>query len=84
MIRLATAFPTDQRPALARALLLQQRGNLQGAQAALAQARALKPEQKGHTALDRVATAWGLAALKGPSPQPTAKPQTLPTGSNTP
>jgi tetratricopeptide (TPR) repeat protein len=83
LIQLATAFPTDQRPLLAKALLLQQRGQLIKAQAALAQARTLQPGQS-RDLLDRVASAWGLEALKGPSPQPTAKPQTLPTGPNSP
>jgi len=83
LIQLATAFPTDQRPLLAKALLLQQRGQLQKAQAALAQARTLQPGQN-RDLLDRVASAWGLEALKGPSPQPTAKPRTPPTGPNNP
>lgn len=83
LIRLATAFPTDQRPLLAKALLLQQRGNLQGAQAAVAQARSMQPE-RNLGVLDRVATAWGLDAIKGASPPPTVKSQKAPTGPNNP
>ena len=38
LVRLASAFPKDQRPILAKALLLQERGDHAAAQAALAQA----------------------------------------------
>ncbi len=77
LIRLANAFPKDQTPILARALLLQERGNTSGAQAAIAQARALKPG-KEDPRLDAIATAWGLESLKGPSPggSRSAKPGT--------
>ncbi|MEB3235869.1 MAG: tetratricopeptide repeat protein [Cyanobacteriota bacterium] len=71
LVKLATAFPTDRRPLLARALLLQQRGQVKAAQTLLAQAQALKPGQRDPK-LDRVATAWGLAGLKGPSVRPPA------------
>ena len=67
LIRLAAAFPKDQTPILARALLLQERGNTSGAQAAIAQAKALKPG-KEDPRLDAIAAAWGLESLKGPSP----------------
>jgi Flp pilus assembly protein TadD len=67
LIRLAAAFPKDQTPILARALLLQERGNTKGAQAAIAQAKALKPGQE-NPRLDAIAAAWGLESLKGPSP----------------
>jgi Flp pilus assembly protein TadD len=67
LIRLATAFPKEQTPILARALLLQERGNTSGAQAAIAQAKALKPG-KEDPRLDAIAAAWGLESLKGPSP----------------
>ena len=67
LIRLAAAFPKDQTPILARALLLQERGNTSGAQAAIAQAKALKPGQE-NTRLDAIAAAWGLESLKDPSP----------------
>ena len=67
LIRLAAAFPKDQTPILARALLLQERGNTSGAQAAIAQAKALKPGQEDPR-LDAIAAAWGLESLKGPSP----------------
>ena len=67
LIRLAGAFPKDQTPILARALLLQERGNTSGAQAAIAQAKALKPGQE-NPRLDAIAAAWGLESLKDPSP----------------
>jgi predicted Zn-dependent protease len=67
LIRLATAFPKEQTPILARALLLQERGNSSGAQAAIAQAKALKPGREDPR-LDAIAAAWGLESLKGPSP----------------
>ena len=67
LIRLATAFPKEQTPILARALLLQERGNTSGAQAAIAQAKALKPGREDPR-LDAIAAAWGLESLKGPSP----------------
>ena len=67
LIRLAAAFPKDQAPILARALLLQERGNTSGAQAAIAQAKALKPGQE-NPRLDAIAAAWGLESLKDPSP----------------
>jgi len=67
LIRLAAAFPKDQTPILARALLLQERGNTRGAQAAIAQAKALKPGQE-NPRLDAIAAAWGLESLKAPSP----------------
>ena len=67
LIRLAAAFPKEQTPILARALLLQERGNTSGAQAAIAQAKALKPGREDPR-LDDIAAAWGLESLKGPSP----------------
>lgn len=67
LIRLAAAFPKDQTPILARALLLQERGNTRGAQAAIAQAKALTPGQE-NPRLDAIAAAWGLESLKDPSP----------------
>jgi tetratricopeptide (TPR) repeat protein len=73
LIKLATTFPADQRPLLARALLLQQRGKVAQAQQLLAQAKSLKPAQVDPR-LDRVASAWGMAALKAPSASETAKP----------
>jgi tetratricopeptide (TPR) repeat protein len=77
---LASSFPNDQRPLLARALLQQERGDLKGAQQSLAEARARRPGQSDER-LDAVAAAWGLAALRAPSPPPSpAKP----TGSESP
>jgi Flp pilus assembly protein TadD len=67
LIRLAAAFPKEQTPILAKALLLQERGDSRGAQAAIAQAKALKPGQQDPR-LDAIATAWGLESLRGPSP----------------
>jgi len=71
LVKLAAAAPADQRPLLARALLLQQRGNLRQAQELLAQARRLRPGQVDPR-LDQVASAWGLSALRAPSPPRTA------------
>jgi len=67
LIRLTTAFPKDQTPILARALLLQERRDTKGAQAALAQAKTLKPG-KQDPRLDAIAAAWGLETLRDPSP----------------
>ena len=67
LVNLATAFPADQRPLLARALLQQQRGDVNAAQATLARARSVNPGQND-SRLDQVASAWGLAALRGSSP----------------
>ena len=67
LIRLAAAFPKEQSPILARALLLQEGGNTKGAQAAIAQAKGLKPGQQDPR-LDAIAAAWGLESLRGPSP----------------
>lgn len=64
LMELATAFPRDPRPLLARALLQQEAGQTAAAQTTLAQARelsgpALKPQ------LDQLAAAWGMATLEG-------------------
>ena len=67
LIRLSTAFPREQTPILARALLLQERRDTKGAQAALAQAKALKPG-KQDPRLDAIAAAWSLERLRDPSP----------------
>lgn len=83
LVKLTATFPADQRPVLARALLLQQRGNLKAAQALLVQAKALKPGEP-NTKLDQVATAWGLAALKGSSPSPQGRPASPPPGRGNP
>lgn len=83
LIKLAAAFPADPRPLLARALLLQQRGDLKGAQNSLAQARNLRPSQ-ADPRLDQVASAWGLAALRAPSRSGQGSPRQAPSGSNTP
>lgn len=83
LIKLAAAFPADPKPLLARALLLQQRGDLKGAQNSLAQARSLRPSQ-ADPRLDQVASAWGLAALRAPSRSGQASPRQAPSGSNTP
>lgn len=69
LVRLASAFPKDQRPVLAKALLLQERGDHAGAQAALAQARSLTPGVEDHR-LDAIAAAWGLESLREPSQKP--------------
>lgn len=72
LVRLSSAFPKDQRPILAKALLLQERGDHQGAQAALALARSLTPGVEDHR-LDAIAAAWGLESLREPSPKPTLR-----------
>ena len=64
LMELATAFPRDPRPLLARALLQQEAGQTAAAQTTLAQTRelsgpALKPQ------LDQLAAAWGMAGLEG-------------------
>ena len=67
---LMTAFPNDQRPALALALLLQQRGNAAGALEALDQARARGgPDDPNKASLDQLAASWRLKALRQPPPK---------------
>ena len=83
LVRLAAAFPADQRPLLARALLQQQRGDLKAAQNTLATARGLKPGEP-NSKLDQVASAWGLAALRAPSRSPKPQTQKPTAGSGTP
>jgi hypothetical protein len=66
---LRQAFPADQRPALAQALLRHNQGNLGGALQALDQARQLgRPDAPNRQALDRLAASWRLKALRQPSP----------------
>jgi predicted Zn-dependent protease len=73
---LLLAFPSDQRPALALALLRQQRGQLDGAIEALDQARDRGgPDAANRAALDGLAASWRLKAqrqspAKAPSPAP--------------
>ena len=80
--KLAADFPRDPRPLLALALMRQEQGDSQGAQDALAQARARQPDNKD-TRLDQVAASWGLSSLrkagapKAPSPA-TKAPETAP------
>lgn len=70
--KLATDFPRDQRPVLARALLKQEQGDSKAALALLAEARQRQPD-KPDPRLDQVAAAWGLAPLRrsltAPSPK---------------
>ncbi|MEB3316564.1 MAG: tetratricopeptide repeat protein [Cyanobacteriota bacterium] len=68
---LMEAFPSDRRPALALALLRQQRGQLKGALEALDQARERGgPDATDRTTLDRLAASWRLKALRqSPLPQ---------------
>jgi tetratricopeptide (TPR) repeat protein len=73
LIRLASNFPQDPRPLLARALVEQERGQLVAAQASLAAARALTPG-KGDQRLDRLAAAWGIQALRNPKDTNAKKP----------
>jgi tetratricopeptide (TPR) repeat protein len=65
--RLAGDVPRDPRPLLALALLQQEQGNSKAAQESLALARSRQPD-KDDPRLDQVATSWGLAGLRGPSP----------------
>lgn len=67
LIQLSTRFPKDPRPLLARALIQQERKDYKAAQNILAQAKALGGE-KGDPRLDQVATAWGLAEIRGKGP----------------
>jgi Flp pilus assembly protein TadD len=64
LIRLATLFPADPRPLLARALLQHGQGQLAAAQASLSEARRRQSDPEQQRQLDRLAAAWGLAALR--------------------
>ena len=67
---LLDGFPSDQRPALALALLREQQGNLAGALQALDQARQRgKPDAPNRATLDRLAATWRLRALRQPPPK---------------
>ena len=74
------AFPRDPRPALALALLRQERGNLTGALEALDQARERSgPDDPNRATLDRLAASWRLKASrqappKAGAPSPAAPP----------
>mgnify|MGYP002629366161 FL=1 len=72
LLKLATEFPSDQRPLLARAMLQQERGDINGAQESLALARSRKTGPSDPR-LDQVAAAWGLAPLRDPSSMPPGK-----------
>jgi tetratricopeptide (TPR) repeat protein len=75
--KLASDFPSDQRPLLARALLRQEQGDSKGALELLAQARQRQPDQ-ADPRLDQVAAAWGLEPLRKPAkaPSPAGPPAT--------
>ena len=75
LLALAGRFGEDPRPLLARALLQQEKGDLAGAQATLGEARNRQRETKVQEQIDRVAAAWGLAALKGPGSDQSQAPQ---------
>lgn len=62
LLKLASDFPRDPRPLLARALLQQEAGQIEAAQASLAQARGLS-QGPLIAQLDQLATAWGLASV---------------------
>jgi tetratricopeptide (TPR) repeat protein len=62
LIKLASDFPRDPRPLLARALLQQEQGRTAAAQTTLIQARALTSGPL-NAQLDQVAAAWGLESL---------------------
>lgn len=74
LIRLATNFPNDPRPLLARALLQQEQGQQAQAAATLAEARRLESDPQQQARLDEVAAAWGLQTLREPSPAPNPPP----------
>jgi tetratricopeptide (TPR) repeat protein len=83
--QLVTAFPLDQRPLLALALLRNGQGNRKGAMDALAQARLRSPDPgKPDPRLDKLAASWGLAALRAPSGSGSAPKSPEPTGNRTP
>jgi tetratricopeptide (TPR) repeat protein len=77
---LLVAFPTDQRPALALALLRQQRGQIDAALESLNQARERGgPDATNRATLDALAASWRLKALrqspaKDSSPAPPSAP----------
>ena len=73
--RLAGDFPRDPRPLLALALIKQERGQTEEAQALLQQARARAGSASG-ASLDRVAAAWGLGSLRRRTSASAAETQT--------
>jgi hypothetical protein len=74
--QLAAGFPQDQRPLLGLALLRHNRGDLKGAQEALAQARLRSPDaDQPDERLDKLAASWGLEPLRAPA---AADPKTAP------
>jgi hypothetical protein len=79
-LALMQTFPSDQRPALALALLRQQRGNGPGALQALDQARERGgPEAPNRAALDQLAARWRLKALRqSPAPAGGSSPPAPP------
>ncbi|MEB3322982.1 MAG: tetratricopeptide repeat protein [Synechococcaceae cyanobacterium] len=86
--QLVSAFPQDQRPLLALALIRHDRGNLRGAQEALNQARLRSPDPgKPDPRLDELAASWGLAPLRAPagsSPDPKKEETPEPSAPRTP
>lgn len=74
LIRLATSFPNDPRPLLARALLQQEQGQQAQAADTLAEARRLESDPQHQARLDEVAAAWGLQGLREPSSAPSPQP----------
>ncbi len=66
--KLAAGFPQDQRPLLGMALLRHDRGDLKGAQAALAQARQRSVEGgEADERIDKLAASWGLEPFRDPA-----------------
>ena len=85
LIKLTTRFPNDHRPLLARAMLQHERGEDSAAQQTLAEARRRQSDPQAQEQLDRVAAAWGMAALKGSgSGSSPAKPTALPAAPESP
>jgi len=78
--QLVVAFPLDQRPLLAQALLRHEQGNRKGAMESLAKARLRSPDPaRPDPNIDKLAASWGLADLRAPAGSGSA-----PTGHRTP
>lgn len=84
LIRLATRFPDDPRPLLARAMLQHERGQRQEAMQSLNEARTRQTDPKAQQQLDRVAAAWGMQVLKDPESDRIQQPPRASAGSESP
>jgi tetratricopeptide (TPR) repeat protein len=73
--QLVVAFPLDQRPLLAQALLRHEQGNRKGAMESLAKARLRSPDPaRPDPNIDKLAASWGLADLRAPAGSGSAPP----------